>query len=111
MKAYRATRELSTPENPSERTIAGILRHSQGTHVAKASLFDDRGISETMATNIQLNKVKSVYETIDATGAMQGSALGKVVLITGAGRGTFTSSLNIFPDNEMANCGQLVFLI
>ncbi|KEF62562.1 uncharacterized protein A1O9_00535 [Exophiala aquamarina CBS 119918] len=40
-----------------------------------------------MATNIRTNNAKSVYERIDAAGAMQGSASGKVVLVTGAGRG------------------------
>lgn len=45
-----------------------------------------------MTTNIQPNRVGSVYETIDAAVALKGSASGKTVLVTGAGRGMFTTT-------------------
>ncbi|KAK5047678.1 hypothetical protein LTR84_006343 [Exophiala bonariae] len=40
-----------------------------------------------MATNIQPNTVGAVYQAIDAAGILKGSATGKVVVVTGAGRG------------------------
>ena len=54
-----------------------------------------------MAPNIEVNKVAIVYETIDAAGALRGSAKGKTVLVTGAGRGMFSN--NGFRAGEKTN--------
>jgi len=40
-----------------------------------------------MTTNLRLDNVHSIYDTIDPLKELRGSAAGKTVLITGAGRG------------------------
>jgi hypothetical protein len=42
-----------------------------------------------MTTNISLGKVKSLYDTINPSTQLKDAAKGKVILITGAGRGLY----------------------
>lgn len=43
---------------------------------------------DKMATHIETQTVRAVYDTIDPLGNLRESAKGKTILVTGAGRGT-----------------------